>query len=132
MLIYCSFATINLCLKLLNVNIYRAFSTQQLMLMLITLLSISVDGNFFQNEMKDGGVSALFKNSNSFHEKNYRPITVLPSISKIFERLLAKQMLLFVNKFLSPKICGYRQGNNTQHALIKLVETCKKTLNNKG
>ena len=79
-------------------------------------------GNSFPNEMQ---------NSNSFHKKNYRPITVLPSVSKIFERLLAKQMLSFVNKFLSPKICGYRQGYDTQHAFVKLVETCKKTLDNK-
>ena len=99
---------------------------------LLHLVNKSVDGNFFTNEMKDGDVSMLFKNSNSFHKENYRPITVLPSVSKIFERLLAKQMLPFVNKFLSPKICGYRQGYNTQHALITLVETCKKTLDNKG
>ena len=104
----------------------------QLTSYLLHLFNKSVDGNFFPNEMKDGDVSALFKNSNSFHKKNYRPITVLPSVSKIFERLLAKQMLPFVNKFLSPKICGYLQGYNTQHALIKLVETCKKTLDNKG
>ena len=66
------------------------------------------------------------------YKKNYRPITVLPSVFKIFERLLARQMLPFVSKFLSPKICGYRQGYNAQHVLIKLVETCKKTLDNKG
>ena len=41
-------------------------------------------------------------------------------------------MLAFLNKFLSPKICGYRQGYNTQHALLKLLETCKKSLDNKG
>ena len=99
---------------------------------LLHLVNKSVDGNFFPNEMKDGDVSALFKNSNSFHKENHRPITVLPSVSKIFERRLAKQMLHFVNKFLSPKICGYRQGYNTQHAVIKLVGTCKKTLNTKG
>ena len=41
-------------------------------------------------------------------------------------------MLSLVNKFLSPKICAYRHGYNTQHALLKLVETCKKALDNKG
>ena len=82
--------------------------------------------------MKDGDVSMPFKNINSFHKRNYRQITVLPFVSKFFERLLAKQMLTFVNKFLSPNICGYRQGYNTQHALIKLVETCKKILDYKG
>ena len=88
--------------------------------------------DFFPNELKDGDVSALFKNSDSFHKKNYRPITVLPSVSKVFERLLVNQMLPFVSRFLSPNLCAYRQGYNTQHALLKLVETCKKTLDNKG
>ena len=82
--------------------------------------------------MKYSDVSALFKNSNSFHKKNYRPITVLQSVSKILERLWVKQKLPFVNRFPSPKVCGYRQGYNTPHALIKLVETCKKTLDSKG
>ena len=68
---------------------------------LLHLFNKSVDGNFFPNEIKHGDVSVLFKNSNSFHRKNYRPITVLPSVSKIFERLLAKQMFPFVNKFLT-------------------------------
>ena len=75
---------------------------------LLHLFNKSFDGNFFPNEMKDGDVSALFKNSNSFHKKNYRLITVLPSVSKIIERLLAKQMLPSMNKFLSPKSCCYR------------------------
>ena len=99
---------------------------------LLDLFNKSVDGNFFPDEIKDGDIGALFKNNDSFHKKNYRPITVLPSVSKVFERLLANQMLPFVNKFLSPKVCGYRKGYNTQHALLKLVETCKKTLDNKG
>ena len=66
------------------------------------------------------------------HKKIYRPITVVPFVSKVSDRLLANQILPFVNRFLSSKICGYRQGYNTQHALLKLVETCKKNLDNKG
>ena len=99
---------------------------------LLDLFNASVDENFFPNELKDGNVRALFKNSDSFHKKNYRPITVVPSVSKVFERLLVNQMLPFVNNFLSPNLCAYRQGYDTQHALLKLVETCKKTLDNRG
>ena len=99
---------------------------------MLDLLNKSVGGNFFPDEMKDGDVSALLKNSDSFQKKNHRPITILSSVSNVFERLLPNQMLPFVNKFLSPKICGYRKGYNTQHALLKLVETCKKTSDNKG
>ena len=87
--------------------------------------------NFFPNELKDGDVSALFKNSDQFLKNDYRPIPVLPSVSKVFERLLVNQILPFVNKFLSPNLCAYQQGYDTQHALLKLVETCNKTLDSR-
>ncbi len=66
---------------------------------LLDLFNKSVDRDSFPDEKKDSDISALFKNSDSFKKKNYRPIIVLPSVSKVFERLLANQMLLIVNKF---------------------------------
>ena len=74
----------------------------------------------------------MFKNSDSFHKISYRPTTVLLPVSKDTERLLANQMLPFVNNFMSPKIRGYQRGFNTEYVLIKMVEACKKTLDNKG
>ena len=53
---------------------------------LLDFFNVSVEKNFFPSELKDGDVSALFENSDSFHKKNYRPIIVLPSVSKVFER----------------------------------------------
>ena len=65
-------------------------------------------------------------------KKNYRPITVLPSVSKIYERLVQDQMLPFVQSFLSSLLCGFREGYGTQHALLRFVEACKKTMDNRG
>ena len=42
--------------------------------------------------------------------KNYRPVIVLPVVSKIFERFLPKQMSLHVEEYPSPYLCGYRKG----------------------
>ena len=41
-------------------------------------------------------------------------------------------MLLFIQCFLSPLLCGFRRGYHTQHALLRLVETCKKSLDGEG
>ena len=60
--------------------------------------------------------------------KNHRPISVLPPVSKIFERLLQKQIISHIEEHLSPSLCGYRKGFNTQHALIALIEKWKITL----
>ena len=65
-------------------------------------------------------------------KKNYRTITVLPSISKIYERMMQDQMLPFVQSFLSPLLCGFQEGYGTRHALLHFVETCKKSIGSGG
>ena len=42
------------------------------------------------------------------------------------------QINLHINSFLSPYLCGYRKGFNSQHALISLIETWRKSLDNKS
>ena len=57
---------------------------------------------------------------------NYRPVSALPTISKIYEKLLRKQINNYIENILSPYLCGYRKGYSTQHALICLIEKWKK------
>ena len=90
--------------------------------------------NFYfpKGELTAGEVSSLFKSLDAFIKKNYRPITVLSSVSKIYERDLESQIKSHALSFLSPLLCGFREGYETQHALLRLIETCKKTLNKGG
>ena len=64
--------------------------------------------------------------------KNYRPVSVLPAVSKVFERLIQNQMASYLNTFLSPYLCSYRKGYNSQHALIAMIKRWKKSLDKKG
>ena len=41
-------------------------------------------------------------------------------------------MYPFVERFLSPHLCGFQRGYSTQHALLKLVEDCKKASDKRG
>ena len=86
----------------------------------------------FPEELKAGDITSLFKQEDAFSKKNYRPITVLPSVSKIFERLMQNQMLPFVQSILSPLLCGFREGYGTQHALLRLIETSNKSIDSGG
>ena len=43
-----------------------------------------------------------------------------------------KQKSLHVHNFLSPYLCGYRQGFNTQLALLSVIEKCKNILDKQG
>ena len=67
----------------------------------------------FLNELKDADVSSLFKKDVSTSKTNYRPISVLPTVSKISERLMYKQMMEHMTAYLSELLCGSRQ--DTMH-----------------
>ena len=82
----------------------------------------------FPEELKAGDTTSLFKQEDAFSKKNYRPIIVVSSVSKIFERLMHNQMLPFVQSFLFPLLCGFRESYGTQHVLLRLVEACNKSI----
>ena len=54
-------------------------------------------------------------------KSNYRPISLLPTISKVFERIMANQILPYIETFLSKFLCGFRKGHSTQHALLNML-----------
>ena len=58
----------------------------------------------------------------TINKENYRNISLLPVVSKIFEKIIHKQIGAYVDTLLSPYLCGYRKGYNTQHALICMLE----------
>ena len=59
-------------------------------------------------------------------------MSVLPSVSKILERIMKKQLLSYINQFLSRSLCGYRKGYSTQTALLSLIEKWKSILDRSG
>ena len=71
------------------------------------LFNSNLSKGTFPKELKAGDISSLFKKEDAFTKKNYRPITVLPSVSKIYERLVQDQMLPIVQSFLSSLLCGF-------------------------
>ena len=50
----------------------------------------------------------------------------------MFERVLFEQIEKFSKKILSPKLCGFRKGHSTQHALLNLLKNWQKTLDKSG
>ena len=91
-----------------------------------------VENGYFPDKLKLADVTQIFKKDNATQAKNYRPISVLPSVSKVFERLIQKQLLSHIDSYLSPYLCGYRKGYSAQNALIHLIEKWRKTLDSKG
>ena len=86
----------------------------------------------FPDELKLADITPTFKRGDATSAKNYRPVSVLPTVSKIYERLIHKQVTQHMDRYLSPYLCGYRKGFNTQYALLSLIEKWKETLDEHG
>lgn len=63
---------------------------------------------------------------------NYRPISLLSTLSKVFERLIRKQIEPFVNSFFSNNLCGFRKSYNCQYAILNMIRKWQACLNSKG
>ena len=84
--------------------------------------------NKFPKELKIADITGILKKQDLLDKTNYRPISILPTVSKIFQRILFNQPQRFSNKFLSPLLCGFSKGCSTQYALINLLQKWQKCL----
>ena len=76
----------------------------------------------FPDELKLADVTPIFKKDDPNKSKNYRPVSVLLVISKVFEKIMHDQISQYINSFLTPHLCGYRKGFSTQQVLLSLIE----------
>ena len=82
----------------------------------------------FPQHMKLADVIPLFKKNIRQLKENYRPVSLLSALSKVFERLIHKQMHEYMLKKLSIFLCGFQKEMNAQNCLLFLVEQWRKGL----
>ena len=83
----------------------------------------------FPNNLKSADLTPTFnKAERSSKVVNYRPISILPTLSKVYERLLYPQSYGYFDDIFSKYLCGFRKGYSTQHCLLYMLETLRKTL----
>ena len=70
----------------------------------------------------------VFKKGSRNQKENYRPVSILPIISRIFENILSKQLYIYFENILSEFQCGFRKGFNTQHCLLLMIEKWKEAV----
>ena len=63
-----------------------------------------------------------------FEKTNYRPISILPILSKAFERCLYDQIYWYIDSILSKAQCGFRKRFSTQYSLITMIEKWRKIM----
>ena len=65
---------------------------------------------------------------------NYRPISLLSNVNKIFKRIAHKRLYSFLNKYncIYELQFGFQAHHSTNHALLSLTETIREALVSKG
>ena len=80
-----------------------------------------VELSSFPDELKLAEIIPAHKKNSTTDKCNYRPISLLSVISKVFERLIVKQMEPYTNSFLSKYLCGFRKGYSCQYSLLNML-----------
>ena len=81
--------------------------------------------------MKNAIITPVHKKGAKTSKDNYRPVSILSNISKIYERLLFKQISEYFEPILSKFQCGFRKGYSAQHCLLAMLEKWKSAVDNK-
>ena len=99
---------------------------------LTIIINQSLETGIFPDALKVAKVKPLFKKGDNCCLKNYRSISLLPTISKIFERVMYTQLYYYfnVNNLLSEQQYGFRSQHLTELASVKLVDFILKEMDN--
>ena len=82
--------------------------------------------------MKYADVTPIYKKHDKTDKTNYRPISILPNLSKFCERLMYNQISLYFDSVFCKFQCGFLKGFNAQHYLLTMVEKWRKILDEGG
>ena len=100
----------------------------------VTPLTIIINASLRQGRVPDDWKSArvilLFKKGKTENLDNYRPISILPTVSKLLERAVHKQVgdYLREHNILSPYQCGFRKHHSTEFSALSLADTIRRNI----
>ena len=99
---------------------------------LSVIINQSLRTGIYPDSLKIAKVKPLYKKGEKNHLNNYRPISILPTISKVFERLMFGQIYNYfnTNRLLCEQQYGFRSGHSTELATVKLIDTIIQNMDN--
>ena len=89
------------------------------------IFKLSINKGVFPSELKIAKVIPILKKGTLLDVNNYRPISFLPVVSKIVERIVYNRVYSYFNRnnFFYKLQFGFRKNYGINHAVTKLVET---------
>ena len=78
-------------------------------------INLSIKKGCFPEELKLSEVSPIFKKKDDLDKENYRLVSILPYVSKVFERFMYHQINDYMKDKLSKQLTGFRRNHSIQH-----------------
>ena len=88
----------------------------------------SLKESSFPYELKQSEVTPVYKKLDPLQKENYRPVSLLLHISKVFEKIIYDQINSFMENKISKCVTGFRKSHSTQPSLIVMLEKWEKAL----
>ena len=100
---------------------------------LAEIINLSFETKTFPDIMKRAMIKPIYKKDDKDDISNYRPISILPILSKIFERIATDQIVLFLkeNNLITEKQHAYQKFLSTTTCLAEVTNYIYKMLDNK-
>lgn len=97
------------------------------------IINISLNSGVFPDKLKIAKVIPVFKSGDPSSFSNYRPISILPFFSKIYEKIVYKRLLFYLdeNNILNPCQFGFRRKHSTAHAITYLINKISEAIDKK-
>ena len=96
------------------------------------VLNNSIRTTVFPTQWKHAKVIPIYKSDSSLDVSNYRPISILPVLSKIIERHVHRELITFLNSYNLIRISqsGFREKHSCETALLKIIDDWMKSIDN--
>lgn len=100
---------------------------------ILHIFTQSLSTGVFPSQFKIAKVVPVFKSGDKTNPDNYRPISLLSSFSKILEKVVARRLLIFLEKenVLSKFQFGFRKSHSTAHSMVHFLNQISLALNAK-
>ena len=77
------------------------------------MFNFYIDRISFPNSLKQADITPVHKKDDTNDKNNYRPVNILPSLSKTFGKCLYDQICAYTDSILSKAQCGFRKDYST-------------------
>ena len=95
------------------------------------LINFCILNRSLPSEWKQARLTPVFKRGIDTDKANYRPVSILTSLSKVFEKVIYDQTWNAFHNVLSSNLSGFMKAHSCSTALLKMTEDWRSSIVNK-